>query len=90
MALTTRQLCLGLWLISQGQARNLDLGVSNTEAATDSSRENEVTEGEGEGGMLVFQCVGTLNFSSTEVGFTLNHPQFIKASLWPTNTSVVR
>lgn len=42
---------LGLLLISQGQARNLDSGVSNTEAAADSSRENEVTERENEGGM---------------------------------------
>lgn len=45
---------LGLLLIRQGQARNVDLGVSNTEAAVDSSRENEVTEGEKEGGKLSF------------------------------------
>lgn len=49
---------LGLWLISQGQARNLDLGVSNPEAAADSSRENEVTEGGGEGDMLSFSVWG--------------------------------
>lgn len=38
----------------------------------------------------VFQCVGTLNFSSTKIGFMLNHPHFIKSSLWPRDTSVVR
>lgn len=42
---------LGLPFTSQGPAGYLDSGVSNTEAAADSSRENEITERENEGGM---------------------------------------
>lgn len=45
-----------LLLSSQGPARILDPGISNTETAVDSSRENEVTEGEKEGEGCLSVC----------------------------------